>query len=241
MAIIGDAYLKINTNANTYTLKYDANNGSGAPSSQTADGVGSYTFTISSTVPKRTGYTFAGWATSTSATSAAYQAGGTYKVSGTSDTTKTLYAVWTANTYTVTFNPNGGAVTTTSKTVIYDSTYGTLPTPTRDHYNFNGWFTAKSDGTKITSSTKVAITAKQTLYAQWTLSEYVMTYHHYSTSVADKTVVIKVGEKFYPFNNYIVDGEVTNPTMEGRTFMGWIRKDDEMTKGLTGDTMATYM
>ena len=74
--------------ANTYTVKYDANGGSGAPGSQTKTyGV---TLKLSSTVPTRTNYTFLGWATSASATSATYSAGGSY----TANSAVTLYAVW---------------------------------------------------------------------------------------------------------------------------------------------------
>ena len=51
-----------------------------------------------------------------------------------------LTASWTANTYSVTFNPNGGSVSTTTKNVTYGSTYGDLPTPTRTGYTFNGWY-----------------------------------------------------------------------------------------------------
>ena len=51
----------------------------------------------------------------------------------------TLVANWTANKYSVNFNANGGSVSTTSKTVTFDTMYGELPTPTRDGYTFNGW------------------------------------------------------------------------------------------------------
>ena len=79
--------------AATYTLNYNANGGTGAPASQSASSTtGSYTFTISSTVPTKAGYTFKGWSTSSSATSASYQPGNTINVTGTT----TLYAVWEA-------------------------------------------------------------------------------------------------------------------------------------------------
>ena len=51
----------------------------------------------------------------------------------------TLVASWTANKYSVNFNANGGSVSTTSKTVTFDTMYGELPTPIRDGYTFNGW------------------------------------------------------------------------------------------------------
>lgn len=75
-------------------------------------------------------------------------------------------------TFTVSFNANGGSVTTESKKVTYDSNYGTLPTPTRTGYQFNGWYTETSGGSKITSSSTVSITDNQILYAQWTVNSY---------------------------------------------------------------------
>ncbi len=71
-------------------ITYDANGGSGAPAAQMKDY--NTALTLSSTIPTRSGYTFLGWSTSSSATSAAYQAGGTYPASANSNTT--LYAVW---------------------------------------------------------------------------------------------------------------------------------------------------
>lgn len=78
-------------------------------------------------------------------------------------------------TYTVTFNVQGGKTPTASKTVTYNSTYGTLPTPTNPGYTFNGWYTATSGGTKITSDTKVTLTSNQTLYARWTQNKPTVT------------------------------------------------------------------
>ena len=70
-------------------------------------------------------------------------------------------------TYTVTFNANGGSVSTGSKTVTDGESYGVLPTPTRSGYTFDGWYTSSSGGTKITSSSVVSLSENQTLYAQW--------------------------------------------------------------------------
>ena len=78
-----------------------------------------------------------------------------------------ITAQWKANDYTTTFDANGGSVSQTSKTVTYNSTYGTLPTPSRDGYTFQGWYTAKTGGTKVTSSTVVTSTSNHTLYARW--------------------------------------------------------------------------
>lgn len=149
----------------SYTISYNANGGSGAPGSQTkwhGDNL-----TLSNTRPSRTGYTFAGWATSSSG-SVAYQPGGTYS----SNASVTLYAKWTANTYKVSFNPNGG----TGGPSYQTKTYGvnlTLSTskPTRTNYNFVGWGTSASS-TSASYQPGGTYTANSaiTLYAIWSLA-----------------------------------------------------------------------
>jgi len=83
------------------------------------------------------------------------------------DGTVTLYANWTANTYTLNFNPNGGSVTPSSKTVTYDSPYGELPIPTRDGYTFNGWTQNIGGGTVYTEESIVKSDNEHTFFAQW--------------------------------------------------------------------------
>lgn len=70
--------------------------------------------------------------------------------------------------FTVSFNANEGAVNESSKTVVYGSSYGSLPTPTRDYYSFDGWYTAKTGGNKITESSVFNSAENVTLYAHWT-------------------------------------------------------------------------
>ena len=158
--ILADATIVAKWTPNNYKVTYVYNNGmSNTTQNVTFDG-------IYENMPKptRTGYTFAGWYTSSS--SGNLIKNGT-KVSTSSD--HTLYARWTANTYTVTL-VYGNGTSNTTKSVTYNSTYGTLPTPTRSGYTFNGWYTSSSGGRKITSSSTVTITSNQTLYAQWIVS-----------------------------------------------------------------------
>ena len=119
--------------------------------------------TISSvpgTPGSRSGYTFSGWFTA--------EAGGTkITTSYVFDDDTTVYSQWTANKYTVTLRPSGGSVSPTTVTVTYDSTYGTLPTPTRQGYSFKGWYTSSSGGTKVDGDTKVTTAGNHILYAQW--------------------------------------------------------------------------
>ncbi len=71
-------------------------------------------------------------------------------------------------TYKITYNVNGGKkLKTNSKMVTYGKKYGTLASPKRAKYTFQGWYTAKTKGTKITKNSIVNITKNTTLYAHW--------------------------------------------------------------------------
>ena len=150
----------------SYKVTYNANGGTGAPSAQTK--WKDQTLTLSSTKPTRTGYSFLGWSTSSTATSATYSAGGSY----TANAAATLYAVWKANTYKVTYNANGGSGAPSAQTKTYGKTL-TLSTtkPTRTNYNFKGWATSAS-ATSATYSAGGSYTANAaaTLYAVWELA-----------------------------------------------------------------------
>ena len=116
-------------NLKNYTVSFNANGGSGAPSSVTKYyGVD---LTLPETVPTRSGYTFKGWGTSSSSTSPSYQPGGNY----TSNSGRTLYAIWESNaptTYTVSYNANGGSGAPASQTKTHNVTLTLSSTkPTR--------------------------------------------------------------------------------------------------------------
>ena len=150
----------------SYTVKFNANGGSNAPSSQTK--WHGEKLKLSSTKPTRTGYTFLGWGTSSSATSVAYNAGGSY----TDDASDTLYAVWKANTYTVAFNANGGSGGPSSQTKTYGQTLTLSSTKrTRTGYNFEGWGLSSNTSTVAYSAGgSYTKNAAATLYAVWTLA-----------------------------------------------------------------------
>ena len=85
----------------------------------------------------------------------------------TSATVALSFTVTAVPDYTVTFNPNGGTVSETSRSVASGTAVGTLPTPTRSgSYSFDGWYTAASGGTQISASTTVS--ANVSYYAHWT-------------------------------------------------------------------------
>jgi len=162
---VADTNIYAHWKANKYKVAFSADGGSTPKTNNKV--VKSKTLTFGKkygTLPttKRTGYTFGGWYTA--------QVGGVKMTSGSVvniAADHTLYARWTAKTFTVKFDPRSGTVTPTSKVVTYDATYGALPVPTRPGYTFQGWFTKTSGGTQITTGTQVKITATQTLYARW--------------------------------------------------------------------------
>lgn len=148
----------------SYTATFNGNGGGTPNPSTITKTYGSELGTLPTC--SRTGYTFLGWYTASS--------GGT-KISSTTKIigTVTYYAQWSINSYTLTYNVNGGnAVSPASKSVQYGSAYGTLPTPTKSSdaeytYAFAGWYTAASGGTQVTTNTTMGA-GNTTIYAHWT-------------------------------------------------------------------------
>lgn len=153
----------------TYTVSYNANGGSGAPSSQTKQH--DITLTLSSTKPTRDGYEFAGWGTSATDTGVKYAAGGQY----TGNASITLYAIWTnVAKLTINYNANGGSGAPVSQTHLINTTSKiSSAKPTRNNYVFLGWSTSSS-ATKATyiadgqyTNNSFTDGATVTLYAVW--------------------------------------------------------------------------
>lgn len=149
----------------SYTIKYNANDGSGAPASQTK--WHGETLTLWSTKPTRSGYTFKGWSKSASG-SVKYSPGGSFD----ENASLTLYAVWAAVTYMVTYNANGGSGAPASQPKTYGVTLTLSSTkPTRSNYKFRGWGTSAS-ATAVAYNPGGSYTANKsaTLYAIWDLA-----------------------------------------------------------------------
>ena len=158
---------------NTYTLSFNIKySGAANPKSRTV----TYNSTYGALpAPTRRGYTLEGWYTTPDFT--------TQVTSGTTVTTArdhTLYAKWTANTYTVTLDANGGTVTPTTLSVVYDGKYGdrynnSLPLAKRDGYTFTGWYTAKIGGLKVEPFHLISKAYDHTICACWTPNTYTVT------------------------------------------------------------------
>ena len=195
--------------AHTYTVTYNANNGTGAPEAQPK--IQGETLTLSSTVPSREGYDFQGWATSATATAAEYQAGGSFTV----DADTTLYAVWKVKTYTITWKNDDDSVIDTTTVE-----YGEVPThadatkaATDEYtYTFASW-----------TPEVVAVTGEATYKATYTetVNKYSVTF----VDEDDETVLLAAAQ--YDYGTAASDiVKPADPTKEATaqysyTFAGW--------------------
>ncbi|MBQ3005149.1 MAG: InlB B-repeat-containing protein, partial [Clostridia bacterium] len=201
-----------------YTVTYNANGGSGAPSAQTkTHGIA---LTLSSVVPTRTGYTFSGWNTKSDGTGTNYTSGANY----TANSNLTLYAKWTAITYTVKYNANGGTGTTANSSHVYDTAKAlTANGFTRTNYVFIGW-SKSNTATAATYTDKQSVSNLTTtsgtvnLYAVWVPSTYKITYNANGGSGAPSAQTKAYGTALTLSS--------TVPTRTGYTFAGWNTKSD---------------
>ncbi len=219
----------------TYTVKYDANGGTGAPSNQTKKQGES--LTISTAKPTKTGYTFTSWNTKKDGTGTKYDIGASY----TTDADLTLYAQYKKNTvtYTVKYDANGGdnapkdQTKTKGKELVLSTTV-----PTKEGYKFVNWNTKKDGtGTSYNAGSKYTTEASITLYAQYEKelneeeTKYTITFYTNDGTTEKSTKVVNKGNK-------VVKPE--DPTREGYTFDGWYDKKEngkeyDFTKEVTSD------
>lgn len=199
------------------TVTFDGNGGTAARAMSPIDGKNyDSSFALTSNAYVKTGYKFANWTNDLGKTFAdkAPVTGSSFWDDSSRQFHAALSAAWTPNAYKVTFDKNGGNdPTPSSKTVTYGSTYGDLASCTRTGYTFDGWYTAASGGTKVATTTKVAITAAQKLYAHWTPNTYAVTFDANAEGVpppASKTVTYD--------STY---GTLPSPARTGYTLSGW--------------------
>ena len=194
----------------SYAIAYNANGGSGSMSSQTK--YYGKTLTLRANSFTRTGYTFQKFNTASGGTGTDYASGGSY----TANAAATMYAVWKANTYTVSFDANGGSGAPASQTKTYGQNL-TLTTakPTRTNYVFKEWNSA-ANGSGVSYASggtfSTAITENTTLYAQW-YAPYTVSYDANGGAGAPASQT-----KVHGVNLTL---STARPTRAGWTFAGW--------------------
>ena len=210
-----------NATTRTVTIKYDANGGSSAPSSHsmTKDSSGTAKFTLSSTKPTRSGYTFLGWRLDNSSAYGIDSPGQSITISlgsPTNNATLTYYAQWEADSanYTITYDANGGSGAPAQQTKTADVPLVLSSVkPTRTGYEFAGWsLTATSGSTLYAPGSTCTIDGNVTFYAMWTTS-YTLTYDANGGTGAPPRQTKKSGES-WRINSI-------EPTRNEYTFEGW--------------------
>lgn len=180
-----------------YTITFESNGGTAVTAISAYEG-GAVT---APTPPTKTGYTFAGWYADAALTTV-------YAFTTMPDHDVTVYAKWTINQYTISFESNGGSAVSS-----LTQNYGTVVTepsdPTKTGYTFSGWYSNIGLTTAYTFTTMPA--SNLTLYAKWTINQYTIAFEEDGgTAIADIT---------QDYGSSVT--APTAPTKEGYTFSGW--------------------
>ena len=187
-----DVTITVKWMPNTYTVKFDANGGTGSMAAQP------FTYDVEQALTAngftRTGYTFAGWAETASGDEVYDNNAPVKNLASENDADVTLYAKWTANQYTVAFHANGGTGSMADQTFTYDGEQElTANSFTRTGYEFAGW-AKTADGVKEyedKASVQNLISepnGKFPLYAVWTAKTLTVTFHNGSSGTDTQTL-----------------------------------------------------
>ena len=184
---------------NQYTITFDTDGGSEvAPITQ------DYGTTINApAAPTKTGYTFTGWSPAIPVTMPAENV--------------TVTAQWRINSYTVSLDPNGGRVSPDALSVTYLTAYGSLPTPVRSDYRFDGWYLGDD---KVEPQTVMSQAAPHTLTARWTFQPSAIV----GPSRDTLTLETNGGSPIAPIHaarGTTLDLSALQPEKSGFRFTGW--------------------
>lgn len=187
-----------------HTLTFDANGGDVEPASKTVvEGVAIGELPT----PTLESYHFDGWYTE--------GIGGTLVTDTTVYTWTddiTIYAHWTKFPV-LTFDPNGGTVSPTTRECWYGEPIGTLPRPTLPGYFFEGWYTEIEGGDRVDAETTYDWQGDTTIFAHWTVDErYKITFDANGGTASERERFVSPGE---------VVGELPEATYEKHAFGGW--------------------
>lgn len=150
-----------------------------------------------------------------------------------------LQAVYKYPSVKVTFKANGGTADYTSKYYEYGQTYGELPGATREHYVFDGWYTA--DGIKVTEESQISSKIAYTLTAQWTKKNYKVIYQAYGDNGWEDVEAYWVEANTAPSvaNGNFPSSTANYNTLDGFTIDGWVMASYNTETGACG-TFSTF-
>ncbi len=214
--VTGDITLYAKWNINSYTVSFDSNGGS----SVAAQSATYNTAASKPADPSKTGFTFAGWFTDKDGKNA-------YDFSSKVTGDITLYAKWNINSYTVSFDSNGGSSVAT-QSATYNTAASKPADPSKTGFTFAGWFTDKDGKNAYDFSSKV--TGAITLYAKWNINSCTVSFDsNGGSSVAAQSVTYNTAAS-----------KPADPSMTGCTFAGWFTDKDcttayDFSSKVTGD------
>jgi uncharacterized repeat protein (TIGR02543 family) len=190
----------------TYQL-YDGTNNPANPSTYTIE-----SGNINLADASKPGSTFVGWYSDASFSNASST------ISTGSTGNKTFYAKFGGPEYTVTFNPQGGTVTQTEKVVISGELFGELPVPTKDWYEFLGWYLdVNGTGGRIDYDMRVELTADTLVYAYWKQVTFTVVFDKQGGSGGTDSVTATMEEPM---------PQAEAPTKPGYVFGGYFSHED---------------
>ena len=170
--------------AKVFTVSYDLNGGAGSAGGNYAHTYGTSAYQLPTTGFARIDYNFGGWATSPGGTSV----GATFAPSS----NISLYAIWNIAIYRLTFDGQSGiSESATAKVTIGQAIV--LPNATRANHTLQGWSTQQSGGTVTAGAASFTPTSDGTLYAQWALQVFTVTYNPNGGSSATPTASFTYG------------------------------------------------
>ena len=204
-----------------YTITFDSNNGTGEVAEQSF--ISGESHALIKNGFTKTGYGFRGWAFTKDADSALYSDEEVISVSS----SFTLYAVWSLDVYTVTFNSNYGTHEIYTQNFLYGENKKLLTnTFTRKGYSFSGWgLSPESVSPVYSDGESVDFTSDTLLYALWTINKYTLTFYPNGASgssymrVVDYDTIETVDAcVFTAQTGYYFDSWNTQPDGSGESF-----------------------
>ena len=226
-SVAAGKYGNVTMSAQWSPISYSVSfNGNGATGGSMSDLTIAYeeTRTLTANAFQRTGYTFAGWALSADSTTVTFKdKASVTNLTTTANDVITLYAVWTADNYTIQYNTDGGTIKDSTYTSQYKiSTAVQLPTQIeKTGYTFTGWKPAAVAGnwdtqTVYSGQLTAGLYGSVTLNAQWTTQDYTIQYNtdggtitsqNYTTEYKiTSSIILPAAQK----NGYILSGWTPN-------------------------------
>lgn len=178
----GDRSYTATWEARTYYISYDLNGGTVSPANKTSYKITTSTFTLNN--PTKDGYTFLGWTGSNGSTPST-----NVTISRGSTGSKSYTANWSSDSYSISYNLNGGTLSNKPTSYTIDSDTFTLPQPSRDGYTFDGWTGSNGSTPQKSVTISNGSTGNLSYTANWTASSYTITYYDANGSYYDTRTI----------------------------------------------------